>query len=84
MKNKLEFTLRSLGAYVLSHEEVKKIPDGEWMTFTVLICKKSEGIIQFTNPCLTTGIVNTNEYKKEHKPKDDDVIILNEYNYEKP
>jgi len=73
MNNNLKAALHYLGKYVNEHEDVKKMDDGEWMTFSVTVRKLSPGIIQFTKPCLTAGAVHINE--------EENVVILNEFHY---
>lgn len=76
MNRNISTALHYLGKYINGHKDVKRMGDGEWMTFSVVVRKKFPGVIQFSNPCLTGGVVNTDEVKP-----DDNVVILNEFNY---
>lgn len=74
MNQTLRTCLYYLGKYVNDHEDVKNMNDGELMTFTIVIKKKSPGVIQLSYPCLTQGVVNTNEVKP-----DDSAVMLIDY-----
>lgn len=71
MNNELRAALYYLGKYVNDHP----VKSGEWLTFTVNMLKQ-DGAVKLTAPCLTVGVVNTNEHAR-----DDDVVILNEFHY---